>query len=280
MEKVVVIGGPTASGKSAFAEKMASDIGGVIINADSLQIYKGLPILTAQPSPIQAHHKLYSILDPQDQCDVARWFHFAKREIKDAISHGEIPIVVGGSGMYLKALLDGLTYMPAVDPMVLAEAKTVPSAALYDEMVQVGLDLPKHIIPEEPQRVIRAWSIWKSTGRSILDWHNEPREKLPYAFETILIWPERDELYRRIDKRFGQMLDVGAVEEVRIFDNSNPCITARKAIGFFGIMQYLIGNMSKEQVVEQAAQLTRNYAKRQMTWFKNQFFADTVINNI
>lgn len=280
MEKVIVIGGPTASGKSAVAEKMASDIDGVIINADSLQIYKGLPILTAQPLPIQDYHKLYSVLDSQDQCDVARWFYLVKREIEEAINCGTPPIVVGGSGMYLNSLLEGLTPMPPVDSLVLETARKLPSEDLYNEMIRAGVALPAHIIPSEPQRVIRAWSIWKSTGRSILDWQKDSKEKLPYTFETILICPERDELYRRIDKRFSQMWDGGAVEEVRMFEKSNLCRTARKAIGFFEITEYLAGSLSKDQAVDKAVQLTKNYAKRQITWFKHQFCADTVVGDI
>lgn len=276
MEKVIVIGGPTASGKSTFAEQMASDSDGVIINADSLQVYKGLPILTAQPFPIKDYHRLYSVLDPQDQSDVARWFYLVKREIEDAVNCGKTPIVVGGSGMYLNSLLEGLTHMPQVDPVVMAEAKERPSEALYDEMTQAGVELPKHIIPSEPQRVVRAWSLWKSTGKSILDWQKEPKEKLPYIFETILICPEREELYCRIDERFKSMWDKGAVEEVRMFEQANPCLTARKAIGFYEISEYLAGKLSKTQAVEKASQLTRNYAKRQITWFKHQFHADSV----
>lgn len=281
----VIIFGPTASGKSEVAEKLCDELNGVIINADSLQVYKGLSLLTAQPSIIEGRHLLYNFLAPNIRCDVFQWLDWINSELDNAQSLGKQPIIVGGTGFYIKALLGGIVQIPEVPKEIYKEGeqflKTLGAKEMYNELKkEVGAHLPSSIKPEDEYRLLRAWSVFKATGTPLhVLQHQLPKTK-PLDAIKILCSQDRENLYDRINRRFIWMWENGIIEEVQLFRSSYYTIKnnfASKAIGFEEVIAYLDGMFSAEEAIMRSQIRTRQYAKRQITWLRHQFTPDVVL---
>ena len=280
-----VIVGPTASGKSAHALALAETHNGVIINADSMQIYDGLPILTAQPSDqdtAQRPHYLYGTLHPNDACSAGTWRNMAVRTIETVLDQGQTPIIVGGTGLYIRALLEGLSPMPAVPDAIRADAtqlqKTLGSPAFHAALQTIDPVMAQRLHPNDSSRLIRAYEIFKATGKSLAEWQAISPTAPPghWQFDIHRIIPERDELHRRCDERFVSMLEQGALEEVEDFSSRiergeiSADAPLTKALGFQPVRDYLKGIIPKNEAIARSQAETRQYAKRQITWFRNQ----------
>ena len=277
---VAVLYGPTASGKSDLAVALAERVGGVVINADSLQVYAELSILTARPDEAvmaRAPHRLFGVLPVAQACSAAWWRDRALAEIGAAHAAGRYPILVGGTGLYLKTLIEGLSPVPTADPEARAKA-----TALYDE---IGGDAFRAALAErdpsiaarlksgDRQRLIRAWEVVEATGTKLSDWQALPKEPgHTLDFSLIGLMPPRDVLYARIDRRFDSMLKHGALDEAARFEalGLSPALPANKALGLPELRRHLKGEMDLAEAVQLAQQMSRNYAKRQVTWFRHQ----------
>lgn len=283
MAKVLIVAGPTASGKSSFAFQLAQEKNGVILNGDSLQVYHGLEILTAQPSlkdQQEIPHRLYGFLDPKTTCSVGKWRDLVLSEIKKIHENEKLPIVVGGTGLYLKALMEGMSIIPPINPEIRKklEEKGRSQESLYAELQKVDPDLATRINPHDKQRTLRGLEVFYETGRPLSFWQSQKSENLSYEFEKILLMPSREEEEERIVKRLEEMLEYGALEEIRAFLSQSPSFTAMKAIGLREFGAFLNGECTLEQAKEITFFHTRQYAKRQRTWFRHQFQADQVIS--
>lgn len=287
--KLLVIGGPTASGKSALALALAERMNGSVINADSMQIYRELPILTAQPdaaAQAQAPHLLYGVLGIDELCSAGRWLAMAQAAIAEVRAAGRLPIVVGGSGLYLRSLTGGLAEIPTVPDAVReatrARLAEIGPAAFHSELAAQDPEMAARLRPSDSQRLARAAEVLAATGRSLADWQRDVAPP-PVAGEirSILVAPPRDALYAACDGRFAAMLAAGALEEARAvmarpgLDDGLPAL---KALGLRELMAYLAGTLSREAAVEAAQMATRRYAKRQMTWFRGQFLAGYAVD--
>lgn len=284
-QTIHIICGPTAGGKSARALALAQECGGVIINCDSVQIYEALPILSAQPGAEdleRAAHRLYGCLHPNDVCSAGNWREMALPLIREVLSQGRVPIICGGTGLYIRALTQGLSPMPDIPEdvraRVVARYEQEGPEAFYADLKARDPAMAARFHVNHKARLIRAMEVLESTGKSLAAWQNLPREAPPeewdFAIETII--PERGELYRRCNARFEEMLACGALEEVAAFAERiesgavKPGTPATKALGFAPLRAYLEGKISREEALERAQADTRHYAKRQTTWFKNQ----------
>ena len=285
---VLVIAGPTASGKSALAARLAREHDGTVINADSMQVYRDLPILTAQPSAAAkaaAPHRLYGFLALDDVCSADRWATLARQEIDAAHEAGKLPILCGGTGLYLRALMQGFSPIPDVPPDVRQAARDlldqIGSAALRERLAAGDPASAARLHANDRQRIVRAWEVLQATGRPISDWQTLP----PVApgdltFLTFVPLPERTALYRACDARFLAMLAEGALQEVQqalvrypdlYRPDRAPPEGGAKALGFWGLARHAReGSAVSEETIAAAQQQTRNYAKRQGTWFRNQ----------
>ncbi len=284
--KAVVIAGPTASGKSALATHLAREQNGIVINADSMQVYRDLPVLTAQPDPAALKavpHRLYGILPMDDPATAARWAELALREIEAAVAAKKLPILVGGTGLYLKALLEGFAPIPEIDPAVRERAKALLAElgapglhahlATRDPMTSVKLR------PSDSQRLMRAWEVLEGTGKPLAWWQAQPTER-PEGEQGVVtaiafvVNPGRAELYAACNDRLITMVAKGAVAEVRAalarYPDADHEQAGFKALGFKEIRQHIEAQVSLEEAVTAAQQATRNYAKRQGTWFRHQ----------
>jgi tRNA dimethylallyltransferase len=279
---VVVIGGPTASGKSALALDIAEECGGTVINADSMQIYAELPVLTARPGPedeARVPHRLYGVLPADERCSAARWRALALAEIASAHAAGRLPVVVGGTGLYLRALMQGLADIPPVPDAVRAEARALQvrlgSPGLHARLAERDPVTAARLEPGDTQRLIRAWEVLEATGRSITDWQRDPVEGPPpdLRFVPVMVDPPRDRLYAVCNARFEAMIARGALDEVRALDarGFDPDLPAMKALGVPELRRHLRGELTLDEAVALAQQATRRYAKRQVTWFRHQF---------
>jgi tRNA dimethylallyltransferase len=277
---VAVLYGPTASGKSDLALALAERLDGVVINADSLQVYAELEILTARPdaaATARATHRLFGVLPAAQACSAAWWRDAALAEIGAAHAAGRFPILVGGTGLYLKALIEGLSPVPSADPEARAKA-----TVLYDELggdaFRTTLARRDPVIAArlksgDRQRLIRAWEVVEATGTPLSAWQALP--KVPghtLDFGLIGLMPARDRLYARIEARFDAMLDRGALSEAARFDALGlpPALPANKALGLPELRRHLNGEIDLAEATRLAKQMSRNYAKRQVTWFRHQ----------
>lgn len=277
-----IITGPTASGKSGYAHKLARECGGVVINCDSVQIYRGIENISASPFAGRdltdeidgVPYRLFSILPLTVQISVADYLEMARREYDAARAAGLIPIFVGGTGYYINAILDGISPMPDVSPENRARAR---------EMVATDIDAAREMLPPDfkatdPQRVARAVEVLLQTGRQLTDWQKLPRigaiTPAPYK---ILINPDMDELRPRIAARIPEMWAGGALDEARDIIAANW--DTRRAIGAAQLCAYLRGEISRDECVADWINKTNQYAKRQRTWFRTQFAADLEINH-
>jgi tRNA dimethylallyltransferase len=278
--QVVVIAGPTASGKSGLALAVAEAFDGTVINADSLQVYRELRILTARPdaaTEARLPHRLYGVLPAAERCSAGHWAGLAAAAIREAGAGGRLPILVGGTGLYLRALLEGLAPIPPVPEAALAEATArlaaIGSAAFHAELAQRDPMTAARLRRSDPQRLARAWAVLAATGRPMAAWQAErARPAMPLGALTLLLTPERASLYAACDRRFLAMLAAGGLEEARALAalRLDPALPAMKAVGVRELLAHLAGAMSLEAAVAAAQQATRNYAKRQLTWFRHQ----------
>lgn len=280
---MVIVAGPTASGKSSLAFQLAQERNGVILNGDSLQVYRGLEILTAQPSlehQQKIPHHLYGFLDPKATYSVGKWRELAISEINQIHESGKLPIVVGGTGLYLKSLLEGMVAIPPLDPEVRKELEVQGRSqeALYAELEKVDPDLATRINPHDKQRTLRGLEVFYGTGKPLSFWQSQKPEVLPYEFEKILLMPSREEEEERIAKRLEGMLECGVLEEIKAFLSQSPSLTAMKAIGLREFGAFLNGECAFEQAKELTFFHTRQYAKRQRTWFRHQFKANVALS--
>ena len=287
--RVIIIAGPTASGKSALAVDVAKAIGGVVVNCDSMQVYKGMPILSACPTAedkAEVEHTLFEIYEPSFNGNVVDWLERAVAEIKNIWRKEKIPVVVGGTGLYIDNLVNGTTPIPETSAKVREEVaqmlKEHGSVFVYEKLKSVDLESVEKLNPNDTTRVRRAYEVWLDTGIKLSDWHQKPMiKKLPEAeFFIIKICPSADELDERCYIRFDKMINEGAVQEVqRLLELHLPnTLPAMKALGVPELVRYLKGECSLEQAVEEAKLHTRQYAKRQRTWFKNKLKADMELN--
>lgn len=280
MDKVIVIAGPTASGKSAYSTQLAQKHHGVIINADSIQVYQCLEILTAQPSrEIQREvpHRLYSILPPTDTCSAGQWVSLALEEIKRARESGKLPLVVGGTGLYLKSLMEGLSSIPSCDPKLREQFQDEETSALYNKLKSCDPTLAERLKPQDRQRIIRGLEVWHGTGKSLSFWQNQKPSPPPYNFETHLLMPSKAELIRRFQTRLEDMLVIGVLEEVEKTMPLTLSPSALKAIGLKELREYIEGQYSLEKAKELILLRTQQYAKRQKTWFRHQLKANHAV---
>lgn len=283
---ILVIGGPTASGKSGMAVAVAEKFSGTVINGDSLQLYQGLPILTAQPSAeekLRAPHRLYGMQPPEKPCDAAQWRQLALDEITRTHADNKLPVIVGGSGFYLKTLLQGISPIPDIPhglrDKISALQKSMGNPAFHQELAKRDPVMAAKLHPFNTQRLVRAWEVLEATGKSLADWQALPRVAAPahLKFITVFILPLRDALYAACNKRFEQMLDHGALDEVRQFRDKYPAENGlSKALGYPELCAHLDGKTSLAEAATSAQQSTRHYAKRQVTWFRHQIPADLI----
>ena len=279
--KAILIAGPTASGKSALALRVAETMGGVVVNADSMQVYRDLRIVTARPSPEEERrvpHRLYGHVDAGENYSAGRWCLDARAALAEAAELDKLPILVGGTGLYFKALISGLAAIPPIDPAIRASLRERLAREgvepLHGELSKRDPAGAKRLMPRDRSRILRALEVVEATGRTISDWH---REGMPPVLDSenalkIFLTPERDELWQRIDARFDAMLAAGALEEVRALDARKlpEHLPAMKAHGVPWLRKYLHGEMSLVEATACAKKDTRHYAKRQATWFRNQ----------
>jgi tRNA dimethylallyltransferase len=275
---VLVVAGPTASGKSALAVAIAEAFGGTVINADSMQIYRELPVLTAQPvaaDRARAPHVLYGVLPAAERGTAGRWREMALREIAAARDAGRFPVVTGGTGLYLKALMEGLAPVPDV-PAAVRDETAALHATLGPERFHAALaerdpELAARLAPGDTQRVRRAYEVVAATGRSLASFQAETAAEVG-AFVPLLLMPPRDALNAGCDARCAAMVAAGALDEVRalLAQDLPPDLPAMKALGVRDLARHLRGELDLDTAVALFRRATRQYAKRQYTWFRHQ----------
>lgn len=280
----ILIAGPTASGKSALALSLAERIGGTVINADAMQVYRELRILTARPSEAderRAPHLLYGHVPGGDAYSAARYAAEAREAIAAAEKSGRIPIVVGGTGLYFKALTEGLSPIPPIPEDVRAHwrrrAGEDGPAALHAILKARDPEMAERLRPTDPQRLVRALEVLEATGRSLAFWHGLPGEPAVRieAGRAIVVSPEREELRRRCDVRFDAMIAEGAIDEVRalLALGLNAELPAMRALGVRPLGRLIAGEIGMEEAADAAKSETRQYAKRQLTWLRRNMIA-------
>ena len=281
MIRAVLIAGPTASGKSALALALAVRAGGTIINTDSMQVYRDLRVITARPTAEEqrhASHLLYGHVDAGENYSTGRWVADAERALEAVRGAHRLPIFVGGTGLYFKALTQGLSAMPPVPAEVRArvrgEAEGVATADLHVGLARLDPRTAAGLRTSDRQRVIRALEIFAATGRPLAEWQERPGEPILESDQTVALFLsiDRKELWQRIDKRFDAMLSAGALDEVRALAarKLDPALPAMKAHGVPWLMRHLAGEISLEDAAAGAKADTRHYSKRQETWFRHQ----------
>ncbi|HEX3525269.1 MAG TPA: tRNA (adenosine(37)-N6)-dimethylallyltransferase MiaA [Stellaceae bacterium] len=284
---VLVIAGPTASGKSAVALELADLSGGTIINADSLQIYQDLRILTAQPdqaAQTRIPHRLYGFLDAAERGSAARWRTLALDAIAEATNAGRLPILVGGTGLYLRAIEEGLAPVPDIPAEIRQEAIELHWAlggnAFREKLARLDPVAAQRLFPGDKQRLVRAFEVVRATGVTIGTWHQQAKFEPAYRFGTILLAPPREGLYSACNARLIQLIEAGALAEVEALATRclDPSLPAMKAVGLAELLSYLRGDIPFDTAVAAAQRATRRYAKRQMTWFCHQMTPDLVLD--
>lgn len=287
MNKLLVIAGPTASGKSSLASALAEEFGGTVINADSMQIYRGVPILTAQPGETEQArlpHRLYGVMDPAETCSAGIWRAMAAQACEAAWAEGRLPVVVGGTGLYIRSLVEGLSPIPEIPEDVREEARALlaelGNARFHALLAASDPVMAARLDPGNSQRLARAWEVLRATGRSLADWQADPRQGgLDADSATLLLLPEREALYRNCDRRLEVMLEQGALAEVEglMKLGLDPSLPAMKALGVAEFSAHLRGETDLPSALALAQQSTRRYAKRQVTWFRHQLIPQMTI---
>jgi len=278
--RLTLIAGPTASGKSRLALEMAERTGAVIINADSQQLYADLRVLSARPSiedEARAEHRLYGVADAAESWSVGRWTRAVMPLLGELAAQDRPVLLVGGTGLYFNALTRGLADIPAVPDAVRDTVQTTydleGEAAFRRRLAEVDPTAAAAITPGDRQRLIRALAVARATGRSLNDWKADTRPLLtPNSYDALVVEPPRERLYASCDTRVRLMIDNGAVDEVRnlLARNLDPALPAMKAVGVPELAAHLSGKTSLDQAVVAIRLSTRHYAKRQLTWFRNQ----------
>lgn len=279
-KRAVLIAGPTASGKSTLALAMAERLGGVIVNADSMQVYGELRVLTARPTPdeeARVPHRLYGHVPASVRYSVAHWLADVTAALDEAAAEDRTPVIVGGTGLYLSALVRGIADVPPIACEVKAEVKALakqPAPVLHAELARRDPVMAARLRPSDPQRILRALEVVTSTGRSLADFQKETLPPLlaPGEYDGTVLAPDRAWLHERIRQRFERMA-VEGLEEARALDAQrlDPSLPALKAIGVPEMIAAARGEVAVSAAVERAVVATRKYAKRQETWFRNQF---------
>ena len=279
--KAVLIAGPTASGKSALALELAQATGGVIINADSMQVYRDLRVITARPTPeeeARIPHRLYGHVDAAVNFSAGQWVADAALVLAEARAQNRLAIFAGGSGLYFKALTRGLSAVPPIPPglreSIRAGLELDGVEALHAELAHRDPASAERLQPRDRIRIARALEVFEATGRSLTDWHRDGLPPLlpPGQFSALFLSPDRDELYARIDARFDAMLNAGALEEVERLAarQLDPLLPAMKAHGVPALLRHLQGEITLDEAAVIGRADTRHYAKRQFTWFRHQ----------
>ena len=277
----ILITGPTASGKSALAVQLARQVGGVVINADSMQVYDTLRVLTAHPSDedmADIPHFLYGHVSALKAYSTGEWLRDVQVQLDHLRAQGRMPVFVGGTGLYFRALAGGLSDMPEISQdircRVRLRLKEEGPEILHAELLRLDAPVAQGLEPKDGQRIVRALEVLEETGRSISTFQNRKGPVVidPQRARKLVVLPDRQVLAERINRRFAGMLDGGAIEEVeRLLQLQPPSdLPVMKAIGVREIGDMLAGRMSRSDVIERSSALTRQYAKRQMTWFRNQ----------
>jgi tRNA dimethylallyltransferase len=277
----ILIAGPTASGKSALAIRVARAVGGVVLNADSMQVYRDLRIITARPSSEEeasVEHRLFGHVDAAVNYSVGLWLVDAAAAIHDVQASGRTPVLVGGTGMYFKALTQGLSDIPrvpeAVRARVRAETDGMTPHEIHARLAACDALTASRLRPTDPQRNLRALEVFEATGKPLASFQGARQAPLltPGSWRGVFLAPDRNELYRRIDARFDMMMQAGAVEEVENLAarGLDPALPAMRAHGVPGLIGWLRGAVSREAAVERGKADTRHYAKRQFTFARHQ----------
>ncbi|MDB5409864.1 MAG: tRNA ((37)-N6)-dimethylallyltransferase MiaA, partial [Rhodospirillales bacterium] len=283
---IIIIGGPTASGKSALALAIAHEFGGTIINADSMQVYRDLKILTARPdAALEAlvPHRLYGVLDTTEPCSAARWAALAEEAIAAASAAASVPILVGGTGLYFRALLDGLAAVPPIPPEIRVAVRQrhaeLGGAAFRELLAERDPLGAARLAAGDTQRLIRAYEVVTATGRTLGAWQDEQAAAPRRRHAAFVLVPPRETLYAACDDRFAAMMAAGALAEARalVGRNLDPGLPAMKALGIPELARHLAGEIPLDEAVTLAQQATRRYAKRQLTWFRHQLPEATAI---
>jgi tRNA dimethylallyltransferase len=286
-QRVIVITGPTASGKSALALALARARQGTVINADAMQTYDAFPILTAQPTAEEragVPHRLYGVLPLSETLSAARWRTLAAAEIERCLAEGRTPVLCGGSGLYLRTLMQGIAAIPESPPGVREQANVEWQSMGADDfrarLAEQDPEVVERLKPGDRQRHVRAWEVWLATGRPLSLWQKGEGEAVRWRFVTVLLAPERGWLRARIENRFDAMLAVGVLAEVRAaFDRvPDPRSPGLKAHGVPELFSHFRGELSLDDARRIAIDHTRQYAKRQMTWFRHQMTPDLVLD--
>ncbi len=286
-QQVLVITGPTASGKSALALAVAERHGGTVINADAMQTYDAFPILTAQPTAEERQrvpHALYGVLPLSEGLSAARWRDLASAEIERCFAAGRTPVLCGGSGLYLRTLMRGIAAIPdapaGLRDQANADWTAMGAQAFRSRLAEKDPAIVERLMPGDRQRHVRAWEVWLATGRPLSVWQKGEGAPPPWRFATVLLAPERGWLRARIETRFDAMLQAGVVGEVRAVFDRRP--DARwpglKAHGAPELFAHFRGELALEEARRIGIDHTRQYAKRQMTWFRHQLAPDLVVD--
>jgi tRNA dimethylallyltransferase len=285
--EVLLIAGPTASGKSALAAAVAREWGGTVINADSMQVYRELSLLTARPRGAElkaAPHRLYGVLSGDAACSAGRWREMALAEVEAALAAGRLPILVGGTGLYLRAFEAGLSRIPEIPAELRAAARAelaeIGNPAFHARLAERDPVMAGRLTPGDSQRLLRAWEVLAATGRSLADWQRAPGAPAPYRCAKLCMLPPRQAIYAACDARLEAMLGLGVLEEVAalLALGLDPALPVMKAVGVPEFAAYLAGDTGLEAALARAQQATRRYAKRQLTWLRHQFLGnDTTV---
>jgi tRNA dimethylallyltransferase len=274
---VALIAGATASGKSTLALELAVPTGGVIINADSAQIYRDLPILSAAPGGeerARAEHRLYGVRDGSTPCSAADWAEMARKEVAEAQALGRLPILVGGTGLYLRTLFEGIAPVPPVDPDVRKKVRSAMVEKNLARLREVDAEAANRLEPSDTARIARALEVALSTGRTLRHWQGGREGGIgeEVGLKALVLLPPRQWLYDRCDARFEMMVGSGAIDEVKALleRDLDPSLPVMRAIGVREIAAFLAGEIDRDEMVARGQQATRNYAKRQYTWFSHQ----------
>ncbi|MBS29427.1 MAG: tRNA (adenosine(37)-N6)-dimethylallyltransferase MiaA [Alphaproteobacteria bacterium] len=280
---VIVVAGPTASGKSGLGMEISEEFSGTIINADSMQVYRDLRILTARPSEddeARVPHLLYGYRDAAEAGSTAEWASAAEQAIAEVRVAGRRPILVGGTGLYLKTLMEGIAPVPEVPPetreRALKRRQEIGDLAFHNELATRDPEIAARLHPGDSQRLLRAWEVVEATGRPLSDWQQDPVTPPETRFRVVVLQPPREELYRNADSRFLDMLSQGVLDEVAALharaqtEVLDPSLPIFKALGYPPLAAHLRGETTLEAAIADSQQQTRNYAKRQMTWLRNQ----------
>ncbi|PSJ37401.1 tRNA (adenosine(37)-N6)-dimethylallyltransferase MiaA [Allosphingosinicella deserti] len=277
LPRVALIAGPTASGKSALALRFANRVAGTIVNADSAQVYRDLRIVSARPLPEEealAPHRLYGTRDGAIACSAADWAEDAKREIEAVHAQARIPVLVGGTGFYVRTLLEGIAPIPPIDPAIREAVRALPVESAYQALVSEDFEAAARLGPSDTTRVARALEVVRSTGKPLGEWQQARAGGIAaaVALRPLILLPPRAWLYERCDQRFENMMSNEGLNEISLLlaRDFDPMLPVMRAIGVREIAAYLRGDMTRDQALEAGRRATRHYAKRQYTWFAHQ----------